>query len=239
MNLLAKIKSMSDRYEIVASSLWTDEEKIKPITDVEGKTVLLSTDGTSWQYVNGGINGCWEQIDTDIDMKILNSIYPFIMSVNNSIYNDFVNCCFSKFYEDVTVTKNAENEKYLDINIGQKSDLQEGDFVYVVSCSNKYLTMVKKVEDGTVTVDNSGLNMRFKGAGNYLGLLFASFPPDYFQAVIDMFVYDLFKREDKEKRQERLGNYTYTNFEPVAYYGDGSYPKEMQEAIQYWQYIHV
>lgn len=239
MNLLTKIKSMSNRYDIITPSLWLDEEKTKPVIDVEGKTVLLETDGTSWQFVNSGVNGCWEQIDTDIDVIILNSIYPFIMSVNNSIYNDFVNCCFSKFYENVTVTKNVENEKYIDINIGQKSKLQEGDFVYIISCSNKYLTVIKKIEENIVTVDNSGLNMRFWENGGCIGLLFVIFPPDYFQTVIDMFVFDLFERADKEKRQERLGNYTYTNFEPVTYYGNGSYPKQMQEAVQYWQFIHV
>ena len=232
-----QIKVLSGKKYFVASSLWQDAEKTIPVIDAEGITVLLDTDGTSWQYVTE--NNSWEQVDTDIDERILNSIYPFIMSVNNSIYNDFVNCCFSKFYDDVTITQNAENKNYLDIDIKEKTELKVGDFVYVVLCSNKYLTMIKDIKDTVVTVDNAGLDMRFKETNNYLGLLFVSFPPDYFQGVLDMFAYDLFKREDKEKRQERLGNYTYTNFDPVSYYGAGSYPKELQDVIQYWQYIHL
>lgn len=239
MNLLTALKLKSGNDYTVVSSLWKDEEKTIPIIDTEGEAVLLQSDGTSWIYSNG-TDGCWEQIDTDIDMQIVNSIYPFIMSVNNSIYNDFVNCCCSKFYNDVSVTKNADEDYLLDIKLGETPCVQEDDYIYIVACHNKYLTKVISVDGDTITVDNRGLNMRFKPtADNYIGVLFVSFPPDYLQAVIDMFAFDLFKREDKEKRQERLGNYTYTNFEPVAYYGSGSYPKEMQDAIQYWQYIHV
>lgn len=238
MNILGQIKILSGKQYVIASSLWKDSENTIPVIDTEGVSVLLEEDGTTWQYITN-MSECWEQIETDIDERVRNSFYPFIMSVNNSIYNDFVNCCLSKFYNDVTVTKNSENENYLDIDIKEPTELRAGDFVYIVSCSNKYLTMVKNVDDTIITVDNAGLNMRFKESRNYLGILFISFPPDYFQGVLDMFAYDLFKREDKEKRQERLGNYTYTNFDPISYYGAGAYPKELQDAIQYWQYIYL
>lgn len=239
MNLLTALKLKSGNYNNVVSSLWKDEEKTIPVIDVDGEVVLLSTDGTSWEYTNG-TDGCWVQVDIDIDVQILNSIYPFMMSVSNSIYNDFVNCCCSKFYKNVTVTENVDEKEFLDITLNEPPCVREGDFIMVVSCHNKYLTKVMKITGNILTVDNRGLDMRFEPtADNYVGILLVSYPPDYLQVVLDMFAFDLFKREDKEKRQERLGNYTYTNFEPIAYYGSGSYPKEMQDAIQYWQYIHV
>lgn len=235
MNILGKIKLLSDAYNIITDNLYKDEEKTQPITDIEGTTALLTTDGTSWEFSNGA----WEQIDTDIDAKVLNSIYSFFMSVSNSIYNDFVKCFASKFYEDVTVSKNAETDYYIDLSIGETPLVKEGDFIIIASCCNKYLTMVKKVENNIITVDNRGLDMRFRDTEPSLGIFLVCYPPDYFQAVLEMFAYDLFKREDKEKRQERLGNYTYTNFEPVSYYGSGSYPKELQDTVLYWQHVFV
>ena len=67
----------------------------------------------------------------------------------------------------------------------------------------------------------------------------AMFPPQFLDAVLDMLGYDLFKREGKEVRTERLGNYTYTNFEPAAYYGLGTYPQNLEEGIKYWQHVHT
>lgn len=65
------------------------------------------------------------------------------------------------------------------------------------------------------------------------------FPPQFLNAVLDMLGYDLFKREGKEVRTERLGNYTYTNFEPAAYYGLGTYPQDLEDCIKYWQHVYT
>ena len=141
MNILGQIKILSGKQYVIASSLWKDSEKTIPVIDTEGVSVLLEEYGTTWEYITN-TNECWEQTETDIDERVKNSLYPFIMSVNNSIYNDFVNCWLSKFYNDVTVTKNSENENYLDIDIKEPTELRAGDFIYIVSCSNKYLTLV-------------------------------------------------------------------------------------------------
>ena len=79
--------------------------------------------------------------------------------------------------------------------------------------------------------------MRVSGKAETIGLLFVDFPPQFLDNVFAMLAFDLFLREDKEKRQERLGNYTYTNFEPHNYYGLGSYPTHLEDAVKYFQHI--
>ena len=66
-----------------------------------------------------------------------------------------------------------------------------------------------------------------------------SFPQDFINAAISMLGYDMFIRESKEKNREALGNYTYSNFAPAQYYGDGEYPKNLQNKIKYWQKIYI
>lgn len=104
---------------------------------------------------------------------------------------------------------------------------------------NLYLTTVTAVTDTSISIDNKGADIRITSGGKTIGVFFVSFPPDFMTMAIQMFGYDLFYRDSKEKRQERLGNYTYTNFEPIQYYGTGSYPKDLEDKIKYYQEVHV
>lgn len=241
MNALAKIKLLSNKYDLVVESLYnevTDEESgettQEPITDVEGTTALLTTDGTSWEFVDEQ----WQQIDENIDKTILYSLFPFIMSVCNSIHNPFVKCHNSHVYKDVTLAYDEETKEKIDItNITDDIDIQADDYIIVKTCTNEYLTQVLEVGDETVKIDNRGLNIRVSGKAENIGLLFVDFPPQFLDNVFAMLAFDLFLRDDKEKRQERLGNYTYTNFEPHNYYGLGSYPTQLEDAVKYFQHI--
>lgn len=235
MNLLYTIKELSKRYDLPTSTLYKDEAKTEPITDIEGTTALLTTDGTSWELVDS----CWQQIDQDLDMIIQNSIYPFLMSLQNSIENDFPNYCYAKEYESLTFVQNTTSSYLTDIDLGETPVFTVGDFVLIVTCGNKYLTQIMQITDNVISIDNRGLNIRVTGTAEKMGIILVSYPPDFLMAALKMFVFDMFERDDKEKRQERLGNYTYTNFEPTLYYGDGSYPKELQRIIEYWRYIHT
>jgi len=235
---LTKIKTLSGRYDLITDKLYSDEDEQVPITDVEGTTALLTTDGTSWEYVNGN----WSQTDENLDTIIAYSIFPFIMSVDNSTYNDFINICFSKFYDKLVFSKNVDNENFIDITgFTEKPLVQAGDIVRIARCHDKmYLSEVQAATEDSITIDNRGLNIRIvEDAEVTAGICLVEYPPDYIDAVLNMFIFDLFERDDKEKRQERLGNYTYTNFEPTLYYGDGSYPKYLEETISYWQHIYV
>lgn len=242
MNVLAKIK-LNNNYDLVVESLYkvvtneeTGEETQEPITDVEGMTALLTTDGTSWEFVENS----WKQIDENIDRTILYSLYPFLMSVCNSIHNDFVNCCYSKFYQDVTLEKRDDNEEIIDIkNLLGGINVAPNDFVILKTCVNDYLSNVLEVTDDTVSIDGRGLGVRTVGRAETVGLFLVSFPPQFIDAALSMLSFDLFSREDKEKRQERLGNYTYTNFEPTNYYGLGAYPQYIEDTVKYFQKIHL
>lgn len=247
MNALAKIKLLSNKYDLIVESLYnvvvdseTNEETNVPITDVEGTTALLMTDGTSWEFVDED----WQQIDENIDKTILYSLFPFIMSVCNSIHNPFIKCSNSHVYKNIKLSYYQNKREF--INIEQISDeiyVQAEDFVILKTCTNEYLTQVNGivdiVDEKTITLDNRGLNIRISGKEQTVGLFFVDFPPQFLDNVYAMLAYDLFTREDKEKRQERLGNYTYTNFEPINYYGLGSYPTQLEDAIKYFQIIHV
>lgn len=241
MNALAKIKLLSNKYDLVVESLYnevTDEESgevtQEPITDIEGTTALLTTNGTSWEFADDE----WQQIDENIDKTILYSLFPFIMSVCNAIHNPFVKCHNSHIYKDVTLVYDEETREKIDItNIADDIDVQADDYVIVKTCTNEYLTQVLEVSDETIKIDNKGLNIRISGNTEDIGLLFVDFPPQFLDNVFAMLAFDLFLRDDKEKRQERLGNYTYTNFEPHNYYGLGSYPTHLEDAVKYFQYI--
>ena len=241
MNALAKIKLLSNKYDLVVESLYneiTDEESgettQEPITDIEGTTALLTTDGTSWEFVDEK----WQQIDKNIDKTISYSLFPFIMSVCNAIHNPFAKCLNSHIYKDVILVYGENTKEEINItNINDDIDVQAGDYIIVKTCTNEYLTQVLEVGDDTIKIDNRGLNMRVSGKVETIGLLFVDFPPQFLDNVFAMLAYDLFLREDKEKRQERLGNYTYTNFEPHNYYGLGSYPTQLEDAVKYFQHI--
>ena len=241
MNALAKIKLLSNKYDLVVESLYneiTDDESgettQEPITDIEGTTALLTTDGTSWEFVDEE----WQQIDENIDKTISYSLFPFIMSVCNAIHNPFVKYLYSNIYDDVTLVYGENTKEEINItNINDDIDIQADDYIIVKTCTNEYLTQVLEVSDDTIKIDNRGLNMRISGKAETIGLLFVDFPPQFLDNVFAMLAYDLFLREDKEKRQERLGNYTYTNFEPHNYYGLGSYPTHLEDAVKYFQHI--
>jgi len=104
---------------------------------------------------------------------------------------------------------------------------------------NAYLTTVLDTDTTSIDIDNNGVDMRITGDSSTIGIFFVSFPPDFINVAINMLGYDMFIRDSKEKRQERLGNYTYTNFEPIQYYGTGTYPANLENKVKYWQQIHV
>jgi len=104
---------------------------------------------------------------------------------------------------------------------------------------NLYLTNVSSISTNTIDIDNNGLDVRISGEEETVGVFFVSFPPDFITMAINMLGFDMFGRDNKEIRQERLGNYTYTNFEPVQYYGIGTYPSYLENKIKYWQKIHL
>lgn len=233
MNILAKVK-LSNYYDLVVSSLYK-QDGITPITDVEGTTALLKTDGTSYEFLDSK----WKQIDLNLDETILNSFYSFITSICNSICNDFVECQFSSVYEGVTISKDLENNSFIISGLSTPPKVITNDYVIIKTLIGSSLTTVKAVTDTSITVDATGVEMRISGEPETLGVLFVSFPLDFIDTAIAMFGYDLFDRKDKEKRQERLGNYTYTNFEPMQYYGNGEYPVNLQRKIQFWQKIYT
>lgn len=229
MNALTKVKLVSGRYELIVNTL--PQEDL-----IDGTTALLTTDGTSYEVVDGD----WKQTDEEIDKIIQFSLYPFLLSLCNSISNDFVKCNYSQIHKDVTLAKNIDNADYIDINnIAEVIKVQTGDFIRLRTIDNDYLTKVIDVDKATgrVTIDGSGLEIRITGEPQIIGLFFVSFPPSFIDTAYSMLAYDLFDRQDKEKRQERLGNYTYTNFEPVNYYGSGNYPAYLEDSIKYYQIV--
>lgn len=239
---LSGLELLNNTNTLIVDSLYTEKQEDEttvqiPITDIEGTNAILTTDGTSWVYTDGG----WEQTDTVVDYKINNSLYPFIMSVNNSIENKFLKLGETNFYSDLTFSINLENNEFVDITgFTVQPDLTIGDFVFIRTNVSEYLTTVQNINETTMTVDGRGLNFRITGKPETCtGIFLVVFPDDYLDAVLDMLAYDFFVRDSKEKRQERLGNYTYTNFEPYQYYDGGSYPKYIQDTISYWQIIHV
>ena len=231
MNFLARVK-LSNDYDLILNNLIRPTGSA-PITDVDGTTALLLDDGTSWEYLDGE----WKRIDEATDLIILNSFYPFVTSVCNSIQNDFVKCQLSAVYENITLSKVDDTIVLSGLTIAPK--VQAGDFVIIRNYTGSNLTTVLETTDTSIIVDATGTNIRVTGSAETVGVLFASFPPDFLDSTINMLGYDMFKRENKEKRQERLGNYTYTNFEPNQYYGIGSYPTSLEDKVKFWQYVHT
>ena len=233
MNFLARVK-LSNNYDLILNNL-QHATGDPPITEVDGTTVLLLDDGTSWEYLDGE----WGRIEEATDLLITVSLYPFLTSICHSIQNDFVKCQLSAVYEDVTLSKDdTQNELTID-GLLTSPKVQAGDFVIIRNYVGSSLTIVKSTTTTSITVDSTGIESRITGAPETVGVLFVSFPPDFLDSAINMMGYDLFKRENKEKRQERLGNYTYTNFEPVQYYGFGTYPSNIENRVKYWQTVHV
>lgn len=236
MNSLARVK-LSNNYDLVVNSLYEEgtvsgEPKI-PITDVEGTTALLLTDGTSWEF----LDGAWQQIELATDQIILNSFYPFLTSICNSIQNDFVKCQLSAVYEGIVLSKT--NDVITITGLLTPPKVQAGDYVIIRNYVGSNLSIVTATTDTSISVDAVGTDIRISGDTETVGVLFVSLPPDFMDGAISMLGFDMFLREDKEKRQERLGNYTYTNFEPGQYYGVGEYPTNLQNKIKFWQKIYT
>ena len=232
MNILTRVK-LSNKYDLVVSSLYNDiDGEQKPITDIEGTRALLTTDGTTWELVEGS----WVQIESDVDTIIKENVYPFIMTVCDSIHNNFTK--WGKYFTDVILSKTDDNVIISDLS--SKPELQVNDFVILACETNAYLSKVVAITDDTLTIDNSGLDIRITGDKENICLILVTFPPQFLGATLDMLGYDMFVRDSKEKRQERLGNYTYTNFEPTLYYGDiSAYPKKFIDSVKYWQNVFI
>ena len=232
MNILTRVK-LSNKYDLVVNSLYNDIDGVqKPITDIEGTRALLTTNGTTWELVSGD----WLQIESDVDSVIKEKVYPFIMSVCDSIHNNFAKS--ANQYESVTLSKSDDN-----IIIGgldSKPTVIADDFVILATSNNAYLSKVVAASEDSVTIDGTGLDVRVSGETESVCLVLVEFPPQFLGTVLDMLGYDMFVRDSKEKRQERLGNYTYTNFEPTLYYGDiSSFPKRFTDVIKYWQNVFI
>lgn len=241
MNLLTRVKS-KNRYNYITDNLYkevVDEETqeiiYEPITDIESETALLTTDGTSWQFSDDE----WVRIEQDLDVRILENIYLFISSICQSIHNSFVDYCSAEEYLNITVEYKENDKNILVLNNIENSNFIEDDFVVIVDEVTNRLTKVLKYKNNTLELDNRGVDFRVTGNTKNIALAPVKFSPSFLMAVLDMFGYDLFERDAKEKRQERLGNYTYTNFEPTVYNGEGAYPKQLENAIKYWQRVYV
>ena len=236
MNSLARVK-LSNKYDFVVNSLYEEGtvsgEPKTPITDIEGSTALLLTDGTSWEF----LDNAWQQIEIETDKIILTSFYSFITSICNSIQNDFVKCQLSAVYEGITLSSNETAVTISDLLTPPK--VQAGDYVIIRNYVGSTLSVVTATTDTSISIDKTGTDIRISGDVETVGVLFVSLPPDFLDAAIGMLGFDMFLREDKEKRQERLGNYTYTNFEPGQYYGVGEYPANLQNKVKFWQKIYV
>lgn len=238
MNLLLEIK-LKNKYDYITESLYKEDEEgeLIPITDIEGSTAILLTDGTSWQFADDE----WVQIEQDLDTKILNSLYPFISSVCESINNSFVKYELTQCFKDVVFSyKENTNKKVVVVsNLDKKPFAIGGDFIRIITPTNVYFTRVLANNETNMEIDNVGVNIRITGEEEIMALQFISFPQSFINTVLEMLSYDMFLREAKELRQERLGNYTYTNFESDVYYGDNAYPKKLVQSIKYWERIFV
>lgn len=269
MNFLAKVK-LSNNYDMVVGDLYL-EDGTTPISDVDGTTALLTTNGTSWELLDSS----WVQIDLTVDQIINTNFYPFLMSICNSIQNNFIIGQLSQVYESATISE--IDAGYVISGLPSPPLVQTNDYVSVVNYIRKFpeasavqpkycwenqqylaenlygitlpdypievlsssLSSVISTDTDSITIDKSGVDMRITSSASVFGVFYASFPADFINTVISMFGYDLFDRGNKEKRQERLGNYTYTNFEPTQYYGNGSYPLVMENKIKFWQRIYL
>ena len=242
MNYLARVKRSND-YDLIVNSLYeeiVDEETGKttqqPISDVDGTTALLLTDGTSWELLDGD----WQRTDEAIDKLIQYSLYPFIMQVCDSIHTHFIRCDKSQKFTEALLSNNNEDETVTISNLGEEQPfVQANDFAYIETELQMLLTQILENSDNGLIYDNKGLHTRITGKNECVMVHLVMFPPQFLNTVLDMLGYDLFKREGKEVRTERLGNYTYTNFEPAAYYGLGTYPQDLEDSVKYWQHVHI
>lgn len=262
MNLLARVKS-KNRYNYITDNLYKevpleeideeivetpeenieqmseDEETIEtitvPITDIDGETALLTTDGTSWQLTDGE----WVRIEQDLDVSISENIYPFISSICQTIHNGFIQYPKVELYDDVVPEYKDDKENIIVLKDIENSIFVKGDFVHIVQSDMSYLSRVLEYKNNTLELDNLGVGLRVTGDVVPTALALVIFPPTFLSATLDMLGYDYFMRDAKEKRQERLGNYTYTNFDPVVYNGEGAYPKQLENAVKYWQRVYM
>lgn len=251
MNLLLQVKlSNSSNYDYIVSSLYKEitippetegEPPIVsqvPISDIEGSTALLLTDGTSWELNNGE----WIKTEENVDYIINNNVLSFLMSVCHSIHRHFVKCKYAACERGVLLLPIENDMTKVAITNVSEILVQSGDFVWLKTDVGEYLTQVDSINiDGkSITLNISGYDVRITGKPQNIALCGAYFPADFLAVAIKMFAYDLFDRSGKELKQERLGNYTYTNFSPMEYYGDeNSYPKEYINVIKYYQRITV
>ena len=242
MNYLARVKRSKD-YDLIVESLYNQFEDpetgsitIEPITNEEGTTALLLTDGTSWEYVNEQ----WQRIDEALDQLILYSLNPFIMQICDSIHNHFIRCeKTQKIKEGLLAYDTEDKNKVIVTGFEEKPFAQTGDFIYIETELQTLLSRVLDKTDNQLVYDDKGLCTRITGENEKIYVHFVMFPPQFLDVVLDMLGYDLFKREGHQVRTERLGNYTYTNFEPAAYYGIGTYPQELEDNIKYWQHVYT
>lgn len=242
MNYIARVKR-SKEYDFIVDSLYKGEEDpetgvitLKPITDEDGRTALLSTDGTSWELVDGD----WQRIDEALDKLIEYNISPFVMQVCDSIHTHFIRCDKSQKIKEGMLTKDQQDEHKIIISgLEEKPKVITGDFAYIETDLQFLLTRILATTENQITYDDKGIHTRITGETEPLMVHLVMFPPQFLNAALDMLGYDLFKREGKEVRTERLGNYTYTNFEPKAYYGLGTYPQDLEDTIKYWQHVHT
>jgi len=230
MNSLARVK-LSNRYDLVRDDL-TQPTGSAPITNIDGTTILLLDNGTSWQYTDSE----WEQIELQEDTTIVNSIFPFLASVCDSIDNYFTTDDFSVLYEGVTLSWQdgiATISGLVDPPL-----VKVGDYALIETYTSEYLTKITAKSSTSISFDNTtGENVRITGEAENVAVSLVSFPSNFLNAALDMLGYNMFSREAKEKRQERLGNYTYTNFEPVQYYGSSNYPKDIENIVKSYEII--
>jgi hypothetical protein len=182
-------------------------------------------------------DGAWVRIDLQTDEVIEENILSFITTICESIGNDFVKCQLSAVYTDL-VLSNTDDGILLS-GLVTPPKVQAEDFVILKNYAGSYLTTVISKTDTTILFSDKGVNIRISGEPEMVGVFFVSFPPSFLDTTMSMMGYDLFQREDKEKRQERLGNYTFTNFDPNQYYGTDSYPANLISKVRYWQIISV
>ena len=234
MNFLTEVKKYN-KYDIVCDDLYTEDEPKVPITDIDGTTALLETDGTSWQLINGE----WEQIEVEIDNIIKTNFMPFLMSACHSIHNHFINCKYALHLPNILFSKD-EDGIILETQDDALEFLINNDFIWLSTSTGEYLTyIVDKISDSKVLIYDKGIDIRITGKEECVALCLASFPMGFVSDVAKLMQYDLFEREDKEVKVERLGNYSITNADIGNFYGDEAYPEQIIKRIKYWQRIGV
>lgn len=234
MNFLTEVKKYN-RYDIVCNNLFKDDEPEKPITDIDGTVALLQKEGTTWQLSNGE----WQQIDIEIDNVIKANFMPFLMSICQSIHNFFINCKYIINLQNVLLSK-EDRGIILKAQEDNLDFLVKDDFIWISTCTGDYLTyIIEKISDNELLLYDNGIDIRITGKEQCLGLCLVSFPMGFVSSVANLMYYDLFERQDKEVKVERLGNYSITNSDISNFYGNEAYPEQIISKIKYWQKIGV